>query len=342
MVERVSPMGTCHPDLPLLLHSTRFFMNSFRLLLLFATLCPAAISACDLCALYSASHAQIPNEPGWTAGLATQFTHFSTMRIEGDRTENPAGQYLDSTITQLFLQRRFTDRLGLQFNVPYLNRTFRRPENDRIVQGSERGLGDMAMLGQLEILRRDGANTTFIWSALAGVKLPTGRSRRIAEEQTEGMDPGSALPSGIHGHDLTIGSGSTDALVGTQVFIRRGRFFTAGQVQYATRQRGDYDYRFANDLSWELAPGAFVLIGHVHTLSAQLVASGERKGNDTVGSKQTDDTGMTSVYAGPKIAYTYMANLSAMLGVDFPLSLANTGLQLTPDYRIRTSMTYNF
>ena len=53
------------------------------------------------------------------------------------------------------------------------------------------------------------------------------------------------------------GSGSTDFVVGTSAFYRSGRWFGTGDVQYAIRRTGDFDYRFGNDLQWTLSGGRY-------------------------------------------------------------------------------------
>ena len=69
-------------------------------------------SACDLCAIYSATQAQGEMGKGPFAGVAEQFTHFGTVQFEGERVSNPSGQYLDSSISQVFGGYNFNDRLG--------------------------------------------------------------------------------------------------------------------------------------------------------------------------------------------------------------------------------------
>lgn len=54
------------------------------------------------------------------------------------------------------------------------------------------------------------------------------------------------------------------------------------------------------------------------------------------------DTGITSVYLGPKLVATWGDQLSADLGIDFPMSLENTALQLVPDFRLRAGMVLRF
>ena len=60
---------------------------------------------------------------------------------------------------------------------------------------------------------------------LTGIKFPTGDSSRLKEEFHEIEIPG-APESGIHGHDLTLGTGSYDGLFGEQNTLRYKSFFS--------------------------------------------------------------------------------------------------------------------
>jgi len=94
-------------------------------LLILCTLVPAAASACDLCAVYASLEAQQAAK-GWFGGGSEQFTHFGTLRLDGTKVANPLGQREDSSITQLFVGYQFSDEFGVQANLPYVERSFRR------------------------------------------------------------------------------------------------------------------------------------------------------------------------------------------------------------------------
>src|SRR5439155_5755343 len=113
-------------------------------------------------------------------------------------------------------------------------------------------------------------------------------------------------------------------------------------VQYAIRSEGDFDYQFANDLTWSGGPGYYLALNHDYTLSFQVVVSGEYKGKDTFQGKSAEDTGVTAVYLGPQINFTWRGSLSAYVGADLPVSIDNTSLQTVPDYRIRAGLTWHF
>jgi hypothetical protein len=77
-------------------------------------------------------------------------------------------------------------------------------------------------------------------------------------------------------------------------------------------------------------------------LSLQAVVSGEYKGKDTFQGESADDTGVTAVYLGPQLNFTWGGSLAAYLGADLPVSIDNTSLQTVPDYRIRGGLTWHF
>jgi hypothetical protein len=317
-----------------------------RVKLLLITLCAVAQAsfsayACDLCAVYRSMEAKSSN-PGFNIGVFEQFTHFGTLQQDGNKVDDPAGQHLNSTITQVVLGYQVNDRLGVQMNIPYINRSFKRPDGaggiDRV---TESGMGDLSLIGHYRAYQHLAEDTIFAWDLLGGIKFPTGSSDRLKEELAEEENP-VGPPSGIHGHDLALGSGSYDAIVGTGVFARWQRLFLTSGAQYTVRSLGDIDYRYANDLSWFVKPGGYLLLTHTATLGLQLAISGEDKGKDSLAGVTAEDTGITSVFIGPELSFTWKENLSAELGAEFPVVNDNTALQLVPDYRVKAALTWRF
>jgi hypothetical protein len=298
-------------------------------------------AACDVCAVYYAPLAHHVHDAGFHVGVAEQFTHFGTVQQDGKEVPNEFGQRLDSSILQVAVGYQFTDRVGVQFNLPVIYRSFRRLEQDVVQSGSESGIGDAALLGNFVVLRRDKADWSVAWQVFGGVKFPTGNSDRLGEEQEEtAVEPGHE--SAVHGHDLTLGSGSYDGIVGTEVYARwRRLFFTAG-VQYAIRSRGDFDYKFANDLTWSGGPGAYLVFNENWIVGLQANVSGEYKRNDESGGEPTDDTALTAVYLGPQVAVTWKGRLTAEVGVAWPVHLDNSALQIVPDYRVTGALSWRF
>jgi hypothetical protein len=303
----------------------------FAVSLVVAAVWAQPVMACDLCAVYAATEAQGGSGQGLFGGVAEQFTYFNTLQVNGQDVANDGNQYINSSVSQVFAGYNFNEHLGVQFNLPVIYRSY----GYESARGSESGIGDASFLVNARLYEKLTEKFTFNWTALGGVKFPTGATGQLNPDQPD-------FSPGIAGHDLTLGSGSWDGLVGTGFFTRWKRMFLAGGMQYAIRTEGAYGYQFANDWTWFGGPGVYLLLGDENTLSLQAVVSGESKGQDTISGMATDDTAITIVYLGPQLNYTWSSKLSAHVGVDFPVSIAASGDQLVPNYRVRAAVTWRF
>ena len=340
-------------------------MKSLKLTLLsilsFSAAAPAF--ACDLCGCYT-PRLEVVREKSYAffAGAGEQFTHFGTVRVDGSKVGNPTGQYLDSSNTQLVVGATFFEnRFGVQLNVPLLYRSYQRPEGFDIERGQVSGLGDVALLANWVVFKKetyaqerafskDGKTATPAPSAvpefsasvnlLAGIKFPTGDASRLAEEFSENEVEG-APPSGLHGHDLALGTGSYDGIFGVQVFTRYRAVFFQADTQFTLRGDGRYSYHFANDLSWSGGPGVDLLRRGADVLALQCVVSGESKDTDRFQGRVAGDTGVTSLYIGPRVLATW-GRVNAEVAIDLPVMMHTTALQTTADYRIRAGFTIPF
>lgn len=316
---------------------------------MFLAAAATSASACDLCSVYSALDAHGESSKGWQASLAEQFTRFGTLQQDGDKVDNIAGQYLNSSITQVVLGYNFVDSFGVQANVPFIHRWYQRPDdNGNPEVGHETGFGDVSFLGHVRVVNIQDKKTALVVHLLGGVKVPTGSTHRLHGEVDEFvndvilMNPPPPIDSGTHGHDLTLGSGSVDGVIGATIFTRYQRAFFSGNIQYAIRTKGDFDYTYANDLTWNGGPGVYLALEDSFTVSLQCKISGETKGRDTFMGMKADDTGITSVFVGPEINFTWKDKFSAEIGIDLPVSLVNTAFQAVPDYRVRAGLTFRF
>jgi hypothetical protein len=296
-----------------------------------AAACGQPAVACDLCSVYAANEAQGGSGQGIFAGVAEQYTRFNTFQIEGEEVPNVGNQYINSSLSQLFAGYNFNNRIGVQFNLPIIYREFGYLGRS----GSEAGIGDVSLLANVRLYSKLTEKFTFNWTALGGLKFPTGATGHLNPEEED-------FAPGIGGHDLTLGSGSVDGLIGTSLFARWHRLFLNAGVQYAIRTEGAFGYQFDNDWIWSGGPGVYLLLGHEHTLSLQAVVSGESKGQDTIKGVALDDTAITAVYLGPQLNFTWSSSLSLMVGADLPVSITTTGQQVVPDYRVRAAITWRF
>lgn len=352
----------------------RSFLPTYRhpltqvaLLSLLALASVSRALACDLCGCYltpqelaSSQHRPV----NIYAGVAEQFTHFGTLQYNDHEIEDPVDQRLDSSITQLVVGAAFFEhRFALQVNVPLIYRSYKRPEGFEIEHGHESGLGDVSLLANYVAFRKDALfhesaggfakdgktalpsgrgepDFTTTLNLIAGAKFPTGDTRRLKEEFNE-VEVEGAPESGIHGHDLTLGTGSYDAIFGAQFFVRYKEVFFEADTQFTLRGDGDHSYHFANDLSWSGGPGVYLYRKGRQSLGLECVVSGESKNTDRFQGRVAEDTGITSLYVGPRVT-AQLGGLSADVSLDLPTIMNTTKVQLVPDYRIRAGLTYHF
>lgn len=322
---------------------------------------PAA--GCDICAVYIATEIA-EGRTGLRLGVGEQYSRFDRLLDDGDEISTGAGEFIHSSITQFLLGWQFTDRIGVQLAIPFISRVYRRVEDgDRIVDGDSTGLGDMSLVGNLLAYSRVTDASVLRFSVLGGIKFPTGDPDLLAEELDEpattlpaaralrgvaqhdtgpSHDEPGAIPSGVHGHDLALGSGSFDGIVGALGYWDYGRFFANAGVQYAIRTEGAFDYRYANDLTWTGGPGWYALLDHDYTLGLQALLTGETKGKDTQQGRTLDDTAITALFVGPAVEFTWGTSLAADFAVDLPVVQHNTAVQIAPSFRLRGGLVWRF
>jgi hypothetical protein len=346
-------------------------------LFLTAMVAVTVAQACDLCGCYTpqletVSRADEPPGFGlragpshsWPSGLygavAEQFTHFGTVQVNGAEVSNPSDQHLESSITQLVVGEEINSRVAFQVNVPFIYRSFARPEGFALDQGTESGLGDISLLAKLVAFHKEiggrrevtfddpkspkmevhEPDFTISEVMLVGLKIPTGDSSRIKEEFNE-VEVQGAPESGIHGHDLTLGTGSYDGIFGAQTSVRYKRFFFEANTQFALRGDGLHQYHFANDLAWNGGPGYYFVRRQDAIFGLQFAVSGEHKDVDRFRGQPAEDTGITSVFVGPRAVASF-GKISGEVAAELPVSIDNTALQVVPDYRLRASIAIRF
>lgn len=320
---------------------------------------PVPARACDLCAIYTGTMMQQQRTGPWL-GIAEQYSDFGTIKSGEDNVANPHDEWMRSSITQLAAGWSFTSWLGVQAVVPLISREYSRLEDGLDTRGDANGLGDVSFLVRATPYSGPVGGALAHVEVFGGVKTPTGDSDRLAEELDEdhheeeeeeghhGMKLSAGRPrhvdhpSAVHGHDLALGSGSTDGIVGGNLFASWKRLFVTMQIQYAIRTRGDHDYRYADDLIWIGGPGVWLVTDDRWTASFQFVMSGEHKGKDEQQGEKAGDTAITALYLGPAVGLTWLDHLTASLAVDLPTIQDVSGTQIVPDYRLRGGLSWRF
>ena len=317
--------------------------NSALLAVVTGVCCLAAESlGCDLCSVYNAPLAHGVIEQGFHLAISEQFTHYGTLQFESHKVPNEADQYLNSSVSQVVLGYHFTDRLGVQFNLPVVHRWFRRAEGGEVEKGTESGLGDTSLSANYVLFRRENEKWSLAGSLLGGVKFPTGDSARLKEELEEETPVPGEVESAVHGHDLALGSGSYDGIVGAELYLRWRRVFLTAETQYAIRSEGDFGYRYANDLTWSGGPGYYLVFGEDLTIALQANVSGESKGRDEFRGEKAEDTGVTAVFLGPRLSASWKGKVSAEINAALPVDIQNSALQSVVDWRLQAGLVWRF
>jgi hypothetical protein len=255
---------------------------------------------------------------GWYAAVGEQFTHFGTLQFDGNEIANPdraIPEQLDYAACRRLRHHqslRIADHSLLLKTVLFhyaspARRSFEFRDKNPIAIEHEPDFTVSAIL-------------------LTGIEFPTGDSSRLEEEFHEIEVPG-APESGIHGHDLTLGTGSYDGIFGEQTSLRYKNFFFETNVQFTLRGDGTHQYHFANDLLWAGSPGYYLVRRREAIFGVQFVVSGEYKDVDRFRGKEAEDTGITSVFLGPRLVAS-RGRWSAEVAAELPVLIDNTALQL--------------
>jgi hypothetical protein len=295
--------------------------------------------------------------------VAEQYTDYGRLQQNGEAVPNPDGQELRSSITQLVFGYTITPRFSVQANVPIIDRNFRRAVPAGIETGSVSGFGDVSLIANAQAYSLVSESSLLRLTAFFGLEFPSGNSNLLGEELPTKTDPCAGIPpvfcqtrqfhlrhdtgpggvpTAVHGHDLALGSGSTDVIFGGQAFGTWERLYGIASAQYALRTTGSFGYRYADDLIVSGTAGAFVLLAHNYSLGLEAVLSCDTKGNDTIDDVPVTDTALTVLYAGPGVRVTAGTSLTAEVIGDLPAIENNSGLQVVPSYRIRGGLVWRF
>jgi hypothetical protein len=117
--------------------------------------------------------------------------------------------------------------------------------------------------------------------------------------------------------------------------------FFESNLQFTLRTEGSFQYRFANDLVWDAGPGYYIVRNRDTILGLQFVISGEHKGLDRFRGEPAEDTGVTSVFLGPRVVAS-RGRWSAQVWAELPALIDNTSLQAVPDYRLHGAISFQF
>ena len=325
--------------------------------------CFGTISACELCAIYSANDARGDSSAGFLFSVSEQFVSFNTLQFEGEKVSNLNREYLDSSLTHVVPGYNFTKQAGISLSLPLVNRSFQRSEVRYSLDspavfytehGNVSGLGDVALIGRFTILDISRMKYGIVVNALGGVKFPTSDTERLKDEVDQTRIFEALLPPGtphdplghsvsaVHQHELSPGSGSFDGIMGLTVNSHWRRWFLNGQFQYYWRTEGESSFQYGNQLMTSGGPGRYLLLNERFTFSLQANAAYESNARASVLGRKSDRTEMTAWFVGPQLLFTWGSRLSALAGADLPVRIENNGFQAVADYRLHGSLAWRF
>ena len=315
--------------------------NNFILLTtITAALFASRAAACDLCPCDLPSM-EIASSAGWHARVSEQFTYFGTLQQDGRAIANPAGESMNSSVTQLIIGYDFARALGVQLAVPLVSRSFQRWHNGALDRGSVSGIGDVSFLAHWAPIHIQRSDYLISARLYAGLSLPTGDSSRVLEEGAEGGGDDST-PSGIHGHDLALGTGSVSGIFGADARVQWKRFFATAGIEGTARTKGAHGYTFADEMSFHGSLGAFLVDGDDFNLALAALCTGSSKGQDVFMGDTATDTSGTVVFLGPQVAANWRKRYHAEVSVGFPVLIENSGVQSVPDWRVSATFGIRF
>ena len=313
--------------------------NTIFLTTIATTIFASRLVACDFCAC-ELPNMGIGNHIGWNVRVSGQFTHFGTLQQDGRGIANPAGEYLNSSDTQIIVGYDFAHALGVQLSVPLISRSFQRWHRGALDTGSVSGVGDVSFLAHWAPIHIQRSDFLLTARFFAGISLPTGDSDRVLEEAAEGG--GGEGEGGIHGHDLALGTGSVSGIFGVDARVQWKRLFAVAGIEGVARTRGAHGYTFADEMSWHGELGVFLVDGDDFNLALAAECTGASKGQDVFQGARATDTSATFVFLGPKISATWGRRYHADVAVDFPVLREASGVQAVPDYRISATAGIRF
>ncbi len=315
----------------------------------FCLLCFCArAEACDPCALYSASKLQGHTAGTFALSVSEQLTTFDRSQDAEENSIRNAELVRSFSTTQFAFSYDPTENFGVQATLPAIGRRYDAIENYRGDTSSDFDLGDAALLGTYSFLNMREADWTMLASVTGGVKFPTGDTGVLGEVSEEDELAAHAfakhhqISTGSGGRALTFGTGSYDYIAGLSFLARLQRAVLLSTIQYTIRTEGDFNYEYADDTLWTVAPGYYFLVEHDYSVAGLVSFSGEFKGKDHLDGELVSGSQYSNLYVGPGVIFTVGEKIAGEVDLDFRVTGEDQGAIVVPEARLRTSLSYRF
>ena len=283
--------------------------------------------------------------------ISEQYTAFDRAKDLPDNSIRNGELVRGYSTTQLGLAYDLLESLGLQLTIPLIIRRYDKIRNFRAATEHDSGFGDISLSGYYTFYNYNDGERAVRAGVSAGVKFPTGDTGVLRDIDSTQSAPGSAQDllfkhhtSGVSasGRALTFGTGSYDYILGLNNLLRHQRLLFFSYLQYTLRTEGDFNYEFADDLTFSSGPGYFIFLEHDRSIALRLALSGEFKGKDELNNRSVEGSQVSNLYLGPEILFLINAKISGEAGLDFRVSSEDSGAQVVPHTRIRFGLSYRF
>lgn len=317
--------------------------RSLRNLAVVAAFIVAPVQACDYC-LMNQGISPLQTQTGSGLRVAYRYTRLNSVYKGSNEVDNP-GVREEYETTELSGFTALTDRFMALVTVP-----IRKTDGDgELVEGPtgdlERedstggadGLGDVSLLGRYTLQSTHTLDSTTLFAAVLGIKLPTGSTNQH-------NDQGEYLDS-----HLQPGTGSTDVLFGFSASHAVGRFALSANLLASFAGEGEAGsdrHQFGNSVNYDvtgkyrIAPG--VAGESANALFLSLGLNGESRAKEKLNGDEVPDSGGHTLFITPGVQYTVGSRWVLEATWQYAFYQHLNAAQLGDDYRLSGAVTWLF
>jgi hypothetical protein len=299
---------------------------------------PADAQVCNYC---SRPLELSPTKKAERVHAGVQFQYIYRGYVEGETAdrETSKDEKVADTVIDIFGQYDIDKNFSVEVNVPFISRAYSRYAPGENLSERETELGDLVSIAAYNLASPTNRYEHVTWQIRAGVKLPTGDSGYLSQEQDRAIVQSSTL---VRGRDIAFGSGSVDVPLGTRVVYAEGPLFAMGDAGYIIRTEGDYDYQYGNTLSVAGALGGVVVNQQKRNVRLAGIMRWDDRAQDSLSGSSVANSGNSVLALGPSIEAVFHDLLQAHVEITAPVYRDANGAQLLPDYQLQVNVVGYF
>lgn len=315
------------------------FLRTAKILLTSVTLSLSSLAfghPCELCSVASSLETPKNGFLSISPALQFQYDYRGTLYKDGSEINNSDKNKVATTTVNFYSGIGLAKNLILDVNVPVISREygFGAFENRQTTRDSE--IGDMSLIlrGFPILSKTSDSETRF--GLRGGVSLPTGDDSDLK------LETQSPISSSIRGRDLSMGSGSTNLVVGSNLYWKKRRFSTYADAQYWFKTEGSENFKYGNEL-WLVGNTSYALLDESDdqfALGANVIYRQFAK--DELRSERLSDSGSSSLFVGPAVTLDIAKTFHFKFSYNLPVYTHVNGTQVVSDYLLLGSILFAF